>query len=158
MQPEALVPHHTKVDASNRITVPEHFSNRIPWMKSGEVRGWLLLVGEGRYRLLSDEQVMGDPELEPVRQLILEGKSAAVAAPTSIADPYDSALVARLTPVKITPPGPGWRISFPKALEVFLPENCNRKKFSILFSLEGYWEIWYTDKLTRAAVSFQSED
>jgi hypothetical protein len=144
-----LIPHHTKVDASNRITLPKHFSDRITWMKSDEVKGWLFLIGEGRYRLLSDEQCLTDPELEPIRQLIVEGNSGSAAAS---AKPPKSAIIARLMPVTISPPGPGWRISIPKALEAFLPDNCNKEKFSVLFSVDGHWEVWHTDMLRKAAL------
>lgn len=158
MKSSTLVPQHTKVDASNRITLPEQFSDRIPWLKNGEVRAWLLLVAEGRYRLLSDQQLVDDPELEPVRQLILEGRTVNTAGPTSAIDSADAAIVARLTPVTVSPPGPGWRIAIPRSLDVFLPENCDGKKFSVLLSPDGYWEIWYTDVLKKNALSSQPED
>jgi len=153
MPPDALVPAPITADISNRITLPKNFSDRIPWMRGTEsLQAWLWLVTLGRYRLLSDEQVQSDPQLEPVRSLILEGKSTAAAEPTHAEEPSRAAIVARLAPTAISPPGPGWRISLPKLFDMFVPPDCDQKAFTILFSLEGYWEIWYTDILRRAAL------
>jgi hypothetical protein len=113
------------------------------------LQAWLLLLTDGRYRLLSDEQVQNSPLLEPVRLLVLEGKSAALTDPTYADEQKRAAIVARLVPTTIAPPKPGWRISFPKAFEVFVPPDCDPNAFSILFSLEGYCEIWYTDVLRK---------
>jgi hypothetical protein len=149
---ELFIPIHVSADTSNRLTLPRHFSDRIAWLQGKEsIRAWLLQVTIGRYRLLSDEQVQSDSHLEPVRLLILEGKSTAEVAPTVAEDTKRAAIVARLLPVTIAPPPPGWRVPFPRAFDVFQPPDCDGKAFSILLSLEGYWEIWYTDMLRRAA-------
>jgi hypothetical protein len=157
MPNEPLVPVHTSLDPDNRVTLPKHVSDRILWMTGTNVQAWLLLLAPGRYRLLSDEQVQNDPQLEPVRLLILEGEPAAVSEPTCSKGLNDEAIVARLVP--ITPAqhkqSQSWRISLPRELlKAFPPPDCaDPKAFSILFSLEGYWEIWYTDVLRRAAYS-----
>ncbi len=116
------------------------------------LEAWLLLVELGRYRLLSDEQVQSDPHLEPIRLLIVEGKSVAVTEPTHAEEPRHVAMVARLVPIIITAPGPGWRIPFPRAFEVFVPPDCDPKKFSVFLSPEGHWEIWYTDVLKKTVI------
>jgi hypothetical protein len=152
MPSEPLVPLHTKADASNRITLPKHFSDRIPWMTGTDIQAWLFLMGPGRYRLLSDDQVQSDPQLEPIRQLILEGASSAMTEPTRSGEPEEAAMVARLVPISIAHPKPGWRISLPRELDAFVPRECNPKTLSILLSPEGYWEIWYTDTLRRVVL------
>jgi len=153
MAPDALIPAHTIADASNRIALPKHLSDRVSWIRGTEsLQAWILLLTLGRYRLLSDGQVQSDPQLEPVRSLILEGTPAGASEPTHAEEPRCAAIVARLVPTLIAPPGPGWRISFPKAFDVFVPAGCDRKAFSILLSLEGYLELWYTDVLRKAAV------
>jgi hypothetical protein len=153
MAAEFLSPAHTTTDASNRITLPKQFSERLVWIKGSEAfRAWLFLVSSGRYRLLSEDQVQQDSLLEPVRSLILDGKLPFVAEPTAAQELRTAAMVARLAPISMTPPGPGWRFSFPKVFEVFGPPDCVRKHFTILLSLEGYLEIWYTDLLRRAVL------
>jgi hypothetical protein len=154
MTAETLTPVHTNLDASNRVALPKQFSECVTsWMRGTvALRGWLLIISPGRYRLLSDEQVESDPHLEPIRALILEQRSAGT-DPTSAEDPNRAAMVARLAPVQITPPGPCWRITLPKAFGVFAPPECDRKAVSVLFSLEGYLEIWYTDVLRTAVFS-----
>jgi hypothetical protein len=143
---------HVRSDPANRITLPKHCSHRAPFQGSESFDAWLLLLSPGRYRLLTDEQVQSDPHLEPVRSLILEGKSPVPTEPTLAEEPTRAAIVARLLPTTISPQGPNWRISFPKAFDPFVPPECDAKEFSILFSLEGYWEIWYRDVLRRAVV------
>ncbi|HEX7425033.1 MAG TPA: hypothetical protein VF311_14270 [Terriglobales bacterium] len=157
MPNEPLVPVHTSLDPDNRITLPKHVSDRILWMTGTNVQPWLLLLAPGRYRLLSDEQVQNDPQLEPVRLLILEGKPAVVSEPTYSKDLNDEAIVARLVPIAVAQhkQSQSWRISFPRELlKAFAPPDCgDPKAFSILLSLEGYWEIWYTDVLRKAVYS-----
>lgn len=159
MPNEPLVPVHTSLDPDKRITLPKHVSDRIPWMAGTSVQAWLLLLAPGRYRLLSDEQVQDNPQLESVRLLILEGTVAVVTDPTYAEDLRDAAIVARLVPIAVAlhKQSQGWRISWPKELKAFVPPDCDPKAFSVLFSLDGYWEIWYTDVLRRAAIPLPGE-
>src|SRR5437016_1739702 len=122
-----FIPLHLRADASNRITLTESVSERISWMKGTNPQGWLLLVGPGRYRLLSDEQVQNHPQLESVRQLILEGPPEAVTEPMHAEELKDAAIVARLVPISFARTKPGWRISLPKELKAFVPPDCNPK-------------------------------
>jgi hypothetical protein len=152
-----LIPAHARSDASNRIDLPKNFSACIPWIRGQEkIPAWLLLLSAGRFRLLSDEEVKNDPQLGPVRSLISEGASAITdehtSEPTFSEEVGRAALVARLLPTEVFPHGQGWRITFPKAFRVFAPDDCDKRDFMILFSLEGYGEIWYTNVLRKAAV------
>jgi len=152
MSPDPLTPAHTTSDTSNRITLPKYLSDCLPWLQGTEtLEAWIFLLALGRYRLLSDEQVQSDPQLEPVRSVILDWKSVVPTEPTYGEEAKGAAIIARLLPTIIAHPKPGWRISFPKAFDAFVPPDCDRKAFSILFSLEGYLEIWYTDVLRKAA-------
>jgi hypothetical protein len=152
----AFIPVHTKADIGNRISVPRHFSEHLPWLNgSRPIRAWLVLLSPGRIRLLSEEQVRSDPQLEPICELLLEGTPAAICEPSSEKPLQRAAVVARLVPVSIAPPatsGPGWRISFPKVFDEFIPPDCKPNAFSILLSIEGYLEIWYTEVLRRAVL------
>ena len=149
---DLFVPFHTTADTSNRITLPRHFSEKITWLQGKEpLRGWLLLVDLGRFRLLSDQQVQNDPQLEPVRFLILEGKPPEELEPTTRAEKMErAAFIARLQPATLTPPPPGWRLAFPRTFDIFRPADCDERTFSVFLSLEGFWEIWHTDVLRRA--------
>jgi|ERR1700722_9667047 len=153
MPPSFHIPSHVTADAYNRITVPKHLSDCVSWLNGNDtLQAWLLLMSVGRYRLLSDHQVQSDPALEPIRSLILEGKSVSTADPMHAEEPRRAAILARLAPTAVSPPGPGWRISFPKSLGVFVPPECDQKAFTVLFSLEGYLEIWNTEILKRATL------
>jgi hypothetical protein len=152
MSADLFVPVCPILDAYNRLTLPKHFSDRIPWIPSTDDRAWLLLLAPGRYRLLSDGQVQSDPRLEPVRLLILGGKAVAVTEPTHTQDLRSAATVARLVPIPIAYSKQCWRISLPEHLDAFAPPDCDPKAFSVFFSLEGYWEIWCTNLLRRSAL------
>jgi len=146
-----IVPFHTSLDPDNRLTLPKHICEQIQWMTGGNVRAWLLLLAPGRYRLLSDEQIENDPRLESVRLLILEGKPAIASEPTYAEKLEDEAIVARLVPINIAQhkQSQNWRFLFSKELSALAPD-CDVKQLSILLSLEGYWEIWYTDVLKKS--------
>jgi hypothetical protein len=152
MAAPALNLEHVTADKYGRITLPKQFSDRLPWLTgSDEIQAWLLLLSLGRFRLLSDEQVQNDPLLEPVRSLVFDGKPEVTAEPTHADDPKSALIVARLlrAPIK---PKQGWRISFPSAFDVFRPPECDEKAFSLVFSLDGYLELWYTEIVRKVGV------
>src|ERR1700676_1866683 len=113
MPNEPLVPVHMSPDPDDRITLPKHFSDLVPWAASADGHAWLLLLESGRYRLLSDRQVQGDPRLGPIRLLILEGKPVLVSDLTRAKDLEDEAMVARLVPISaaLHKQSQRWRIS-----------------------------------------------
>jgi hypothetical protein len=151
---EPLIPAHTSIpESDDRITFPKHLSERILW-EGTDIQVWLLLLSPGRYRILLDEQVQNDHKLEPVRFLILEGKSRLESEPSFAIDAGAESIVAKLIPTRMEhPPKKTWRIKFPRNLKVFAPPDCGPNALSILFSLEGYWEIWYTPVLKAAVMS-----
>lgn len=150
MPREPIIPFHTSLDTDNRLTLPKHICDEIPWLTEPNLRAWLFLLSLGRYRLLSDEQVQNDPNLDCVRSLILEGKTAITSQPTHSENPENESIVARLIPITFVQykQSQSWRFLFSKELTALAPD-CDIKKVSILLSLEGYWEIWYTDLLKK---------
>ena len=153
-----LKPAHLKLDIGNRITLPKYISDRISWLNEGsESEAWLWVVEEGRYRLLSNADVDSDPQLHSIRALIRpDGRIERVIA-TRVVEANRTALIARLIPVDVKKHGSSCRIPIPKDVEIFAPPTCNLKSFSVLLSPEGYWEIWYTDLLRKAALNGSSE-
>lgn len=140
---------HIQLSIDNRLTLPKHFCDRIPWIAGKSIDAWLLLVEPGRYRLLSDEEVQNDPQLEPLRLLILQQDPTTPNPPSYAKQSRDAAMIARLTPITIDPHKGSWRILFAEELAALAPPNCNPKTLSILMP-EGYLEIWYADVLRRA--------
>jgi len=153
MPNDPLVPVHTSINIDNRITLPKHFSDLLPWIMGKEVKAWLFLVESGRHRLLSDGEVQNDPQLEPVRLLILQEKFSIATEPSYAEHLRKAAIVARLVPITINLHQGSWRIPFPKEFKTLGPTDCNPNALSILFSPEAYVEIWHTDVLRRAACS-----
>jgi hypothetical protein len=153
MSNEPLVPQQIARESDDRITLPKHFSDRVPWAADTGGRAWLLLFESGRYRLLSDDQVQGDPRLDPIRSLLLEGKPTLVSDPSCSKALREEAIVAKLVPVSVAlhKASKRWRVSLPRELEALGPPDCDPEKLTVLYSLEGYFEIWYTDVLRRVA-------
>lgn len=155
-----FAPVHRTADG-NRLDLPRQFTDLLDWLTwptdDGEVDGWLLAVDTGRYRLVSDEQVRNDEKLAPIRLLLLEGPSDDRAAISFAHPSEDSAQVACLIPIRAVPhkgdktaPKKGeWRITWPGDFDALAPDDCNPDALSIMFSLEGYCEIWYTDLLRK---------
>jgi hypothetical protein len=146
---EPFIPKHVVAD-NGRIAIPKSLCRAVAWLTGSEpVEAWLFLVQEGRHRLLSDEQVHHDAVLEPIRALVLTGTPGHPTEPTFAEEPSRAILAARLATISISPKSDSWRLLMPKALEVFAPDGTDLSAFSILVSLEGYLEIWYTDVLTK---------
>lgn len=147
-----FAPVHRTADG-NRLDLPRQFTDFLDWLKWTpnvvEIDAWLLAVDSGRYRLVSDEQVSNDEKLAPIRLLLLEGPSENRAGISFARTSHDSAQVACLIPIKIGPHKEEWRISWPGDFDVLAPDDCDPDALSIMFSLEGYCEIWYTDLLRK---------
>jgi len=148
-KPRIPLVQHTSPAIDNRVTLPKQFCDRFAWITGKEVQAWLFLPELGRYRLLSDNDVENDPQLEPVRLLILEEKSAVSTQPSRAKHTRDAAVVARLIPITIDHHKGSWRILFAEEWAALAPADCNPRALSILIP-EGYLEIWYTDVLRRA--------
>jgi hypothetical protein len=141
---------HTSPASDNRVTLPKHLCDRFTWITGKEVQAWLFLPEPGRYRLLSDEDVENDPQLESVRLLILQEKSAVPTQPSYVKNMRDAAVVARLIPITIDLHKGSWRVLFAEEWAALAPPDSNPRALSILISPEGYLEIWYSDVLRRA--------
>jgi hypothetical protein len=138
------------VGTDDRISIPKHFSDRLKWIQGTEVQGWLYLVEPGRFRLLSDEEVQNDPQLDPVRLTITQ-ETFSQRNPASYAErSTDAAIAARLFPMIMKFHTGGWRIPFAEEWRALAPPDSNPRAISFLFSPEGYLEIWYTDTLRKA--------
>jgi len=140
---------HTSPAIDNRVTLPKQFCDRFAWITGKEIQAWLFLPQLGRYRLLSDDDVENDPQLEPLRLLILQEKPAAPTQPSHAKEIGDAAAVARLIPITIDLHKGSWRILFAEEWAALAPPDTNPRALSILIP-EGYMEIWYTDVLRRA--------
>ena len=108
--------------------------------------------------LLSDQDLQDNPHLESVWHLLVEGEVLA-AEPTQAEQASKAALIARVARTTISPHransrnGISWRITFPKVFEIFIPPDCTPNKLSVMISMQGYLEIWYTDLLRKTVLT-----
>jgi hypothetical protein len=154
---DALIVNVTLDLSGRRIQLPKQFSDRLTWLRGSDaISAWLWIISPGGYRLLSDEQAEADPNLELLRSLFLGEELMPSSEPTAAKKPEDAAVVAMLYRVELKSSKSYWRLTLPTALNEFIPQDCDGKKFSISLSLEGYLEIWYTDILRKALFAKQN--
>lgn len=147
----SVTPVRIRADSSNRLALPKNFIDRMSWLRGSEpVHAWILVLSLGRYRLLTDDEVRSDPDLEPVRDLVLRGEITVQTDLMIAEQPRHAAVAAKLLPIIVTPPGPTWRIVLPKAIAIFAPINSDVDDFTVFLTLNGHWELWNTHILREA--------
>jgi hypothetical protein len=142
-------------DGVGRIPLPKDLSSRIEWLAGTDsVPAWLLLLSEGRFRLLSASEIEEDEILRSIRVLAHPDEPVVRAEP-SFAEPADvAALKGKLLAITLRPHGQShslWRFSIPDLMETSAPLRCDPNDFVAAFR-EGYWEIWYTEAFKQAAL------
>jgi hypothetical protein len=141
-------------DGFQRLTIPKDLADRIAWLGGDDVSAWLFVLAAGRYRLLPDAQVQADPKLQPLRAHILgEQEAQPSGTPTSACGLQASAMVVRLIPVSVHRYQQSWKLSKPKALKLFASPSSDPGDFTLIFSIDGYWELWNTTLLCNAALT-----
>jgi hypothetical protein len=137
-----FAPEITSADPGRRITIPQRYCERLPWIRGGETLSvWLLMLLPGRFRLLSDPEVEKDPRLREIRSVIVGGPEVSDTPPSVFEPSEQAASIGRLIPATLAPPGPSWRLTLPKQISI---EDENRRRVVLMFSM-GYMEIWFLD-------------
>jgi len=97
----------------SRLPLPKHLTDRIEWLahEKADTDAWLLAIDEGRFRLLSTEEVAANAHLDTLRQLVVEGKLDARNEPTFVLPPENASMPARLMQVSLRTHSSGWRMS-----------------------------------------------
>lgn len=142
-------------DGFGRIQLPKELSSQIPWLQKSTqaVQAWLYLISDGRFRLLSMDEVEGDEILEQIRAVVLPATTIERGEPSSAETPDMAALAGKLFHVTLRASGQSsWRFSIPPLMDVFAPSRSDTNDFVALFSFDGYWEIWYTEAFKQAAL------
>jgi hypothetical protein len=136
-----------KVDQNHRVFLPETDLKGAGWVL-GDVplRGWLLVGGPGRCRLLSSAEFDGDPSCLSLRAAI----DAAIGNPVKNAiefpDEASAALSLRLFAIEVAPPGPGWRLTLPRPLAAIMQIRPKESSVALLH-FQKYLEIWTLEAL-----------
>ena len=140
-----------RVDQDNRVLIPQSALKHVIWIAGSEpLKAWLLVGSPGRCRLLSNAEFEEDAGCQSLKASI-EAEETRPAA--SIMEFRDDALVAlglRLVPVEIAPPGPGWRLTLPRALTAIMQIRPKESSVAVLLR-QAHIEIWTLDTL-RASV------
>ena len=140
-----------KVDQDYRIILSPAHLKRAGWAPGSEpLKGWLLIGGPGRCRLLSSAEFESDPGCLSLRAAIDAEPDRSAGSIIEFRDEASVVLGLRLQPVEITPPGPGWRLAFPKTLATIM-QICPKETSVALLDLQEHIEIWTLELLRASA-------
>jgi hypothetical protein len=133
--------------ADGRITLPQAWCERLPWLTGAEtLLVWLLTLMPGRFRILSDNQVQENMSLNHIRLSIVDGPTPTEVSATAF-DPNEKAtLIGRLIPTSLAPGG-SWRLIVPKQI---VPADRTRKATYVLLFSSGYLELWFSEPYNEA--------
>jgi hypothetical protein len=146
-----------KVEKDYRIFLPQPVLKCAEWISGNRrLTGWLLVGDQGRCRLLSPAVVDNDADYRSLRTAISTEHEQPEGGPLEFREEASMALVLRLQPVDVAPPGPGWRLTFPKVLAAIMRIRAKEDSVALLYS-PGHVEIWSLDTL-RASVSTPLSD
>ena len=141
-----------KVDQDYRIILPLARLRRAGWAPGSEpLKGWLLIGGPGRCRLLSSAEFESDPGCLSLRAAIDAEPDRPAGSLIEFRDEASVVLGLRLQPVEIAPPGPGWRLPLPRSLAAIMEIRPKESSVALLF-IQDHIEIWTLETL-RASVS-----
>jgi hypothetical protein len=111
--------------------------------------GWLLVWSADRCRILSNNELDSDPELQKLQANITNEINT---SSDSVLDFRAASLVAlplRLVPLEIKRYGPRWRFVIPQIVAVAMKIHPTESDVAALF-LDGHIELW-TIEMLRAA-------
>lgn len=148
---------HIVLPLDDRINLPMRFCKRLEWLVGEKVDAWLYLIEPGRYRLLSDQDVENDPQLEAIRARILHEGTPARSRPSQAKPIRAAADIARLVAITIDHHKGSWRLPWGEEFALFAPANCSPRNISVLMP-QGHLEIWYTEVLRKALESPRKTD
>lgn len=146
-----------KVERDYRVFIPRSLLAGVGWPKDDPESGAHLLVGgQGRCRLLSRQEVRGDPICQRLRERVAADLAEPVAGPTSFRDDAVSVMDLRLLSVDLIPHSSGYRLTLPKLLAGILRVQPGEDHVALL-ACEGHLEIWALEAL-REAVNVRLEE
>jgi hypothetical protein len=136
-----------KIDKDNRIFLPHSLLKHAEWITGDKpLKAWLLVAAAGRCRLLSSPEFEGDASCRSLQASIDAESGQSAGSLVEFRDEASVVLGLRLLPIEITPPGPGWRLTLPRALAAIM--QIEPKKSSVaLFYSQAHIEIWTLDTL-----------
>jgi hypothetical protein len=138
-----------KLDGTGRLCLPAYFAERLGLQGSSENDCWLVVLGPGRYRLVTRAAAEQGHDLARLRDE-LEALAKAGDLFTNTDSNERAALLTRLVPCRASPPRPCWRITIPKELLDLAPRT-DRDPRVFLFTVSGHVEIWFRETLREAS-------
>jgi hypothetical protein len=130
----------------DRIRIPVDFVKAAGLSGEKPIGAWFLIVGPGRYRLVTDEHLSGEPDMtRTLRQP--EGAFGDFLDTTD--NNAEAAMRVRLIPCVVSPLGPGWRVSVPRELRMIASDE-EASSSAFLLVVKGFVELWFPETLREA--------
>jgi len=131
-----------KVDQDGRVTIPQQFCRAVSWLAgTTALKAWLLLPRSGQHRLLSQEDVANNPQLEELRVHIQQQESQTTRDPLAVSD-EQTTLPSRFFEVELSWSAKnGWRLTLPSITISLWGIERGKDSVAVLLS-GGYIEIW----------------
>ena len=146
-------PVAVQVDKAGRVRLHDVYAEQLAWLQGKDaVDAWMLVVEVGRYRLLSDKQVDESARLRAVAESVSRPQPPdPEIEPFQAEDSSSAALGARILRVRLSPRGPGWRLTLPKdPVGLFGRPAKNTDGIVYLLFSDGYLEFWSIDHLVES--------
>jgi hypothetical protein len=139
-----------RVDESNRIVLPPQFTARVDWIAGEQaLDGWLLVGSADRCRILSNEELGSDSELQKLQARITDEINAPIESLLDFREVEATALPLRLAPIEIKRHSTRWRLVIPQVVAVAMKIQPAQSDLVTLF-LDGHIELWTVDTLRTA--------
>jgi hypothetical protein len=120
---------------------------RLAWISGDEPqKGWLLVGGPDRCRLLSGAEVNNDPSYRSLQASIEVELAMHNVNSLEFRDEAMAALPLRLLPVEVNPRGPGWRLTLPKLIAAIMQIRPKESEVALLY-VQEHIEIWTIEAL-----------
>jgi hypothetical protein len=127
----------------SRFFLPRDVTDHIDWLAGEEdTEAWLVVVDKGRFRLLSDAELKGNAFLSDLISHF-DSRFKAKNEPTEVFPAEKASLPARALSVSIRRHTSGCRMSRPREMRLFLPQDYDEGAWVMIFTAEGFWEIWH---------------
>jgi len=141
-----------KVDKDYRVFLPQAVLKRANWISGSEpVNGWLVVGGPGRLRLLSSVEAKSDAGWQSLSDAIDAEARRPIGSAIEFHDEASALVGLRLFAIEISPPGPGWRLTLPRAIAAIMGIRPKENVFAVLLAQDRI-EIW-TLEAARASLA-----
>lgn len=138
------------VDDHNRIGIPKHIADSVPWLTGKTaIEVSLLMLRADRCRLVTKADIESTPGLISMKEKIGESAASPHTTPLDFADDASTVFNLRLLDSLVSPPPPEWRIRLPKLVAELLRVRPGKEQAVIVLDRQ-FIEVWSMERFQDA--------